>query len=122
MRSISLLFFIFFFNCLSHASANTHVFIGQQQDGASMKTAFILELLDEDLERSVMYNEDGELFLKADKIMAVPKEALIPFLTRQPNNETIRDEYTLNECPNGHPSRHGDGKCNQRACPHFRGK
>ena len=26
------------------------------------------------------------------------------------------------QCPNGHPSRHGDGKCNQPDCPHFRGK
>jgi hypothetical protein len=29
--------------------------------------------------------------------------------------------YNLEECPNGHPSRHADGRCNQRSCPYFRG-
>jgi hypothetical protein len=29
--------------------------------------------------------------------------------------------YSASECPNGHPSRHGDGRCNQPSCPYFRG-
>ena len=33
----------------------------------------------------------------------------------------LEQGYTFYECPNGHPSRHGDGRCNQRSCPYFRG-
>ncbi|MGC1878077.1 MAG: hypothetical protein WA347_08715 [Rhabdochlamydiaceae bacterium] len=33
----------------------------------------------------------------------------------------LEDDNTSYECPNGHPSRHGDGRCNQKKCPYFRG-
>lgn len=31
-------------------------------------------------------------------------------------------EYTLSQCPKGHPSTQGDGRCNQKDCPHYRNK
>jgi len=33
----------------------------------------------------------------------------------------LKNDYSLPECPLGHPSQHNDGRCNQRNCPHFRG-
>ena len=37
-------------------------------------------------------------------------------------DDLVKDAQGQYQCPNGHPSRHGDGRCNQKACPYFRGK
>lgn len=34
----------------------------------------------------------------------------------------LEQGYAAYQCPNGHPSPHGDGRCNQPSCPHFREK
>jgi hypothetical protein len=36
------------------------------------------------------------------------------------NRTQLEVEYTAYECPNGHPSRHGDGRCNYLGCPYVR--
>ena len=33
----------------------------------------------------------------------------------------LEQGYSLEQCPNGHVSRHNDGRCNHRSCPYFRG-
>lgn len=65
--------------CTSYAHENKYVFVGQNGTDKCAQTAFILELIDDDLENHVMMNENGEVYLKVDKIIAIPKDTLIHF-------------------------------------------
>lgn len=82
MKFTKLVFFVLFaILCYSsHAHENEFVFIGQNENDGSERTAFILELLGEDLENHVLINENGEVYLKVDKIVAIPKEAFSHFI------------------------------------------
>ena len=116
-------FFLFIVVCYtSYASENTYVLMGQNEKGDS--TTFLLELMDSDIEQYCHISENGEIHLKADKIIAIPKSSHA-IATSPRTAESMHSEpdsaYTLLECPNGHPSTHGDGRCNQRSCPFFRG-
>lgn len=57
--------------CLSYADENKHIFIGQRGNGELEKTAFILELVEDDVENYVHISENGEVYLKVDKIIAI---------------------------------------------------
>lgn len=70
------------------------------------------------LDRLVIQNEGMFLFLSE---RYVPVNALFCDNRGYYVKGESKDEYTLEECPNGHPSRHGDGRCNIRSCPYFRG-
>lgn len=66
-------------------------------------------------------NEEGIFLALSDTILPVSA------LYRDQNGfyvlgTQLEQGYSLSECPNGHPSRHGDGRCNQPSCPHFRGR
>lgn len=63
-------FFLFFSSCFSYANENKYTFVGQNNEG---KTAFILELVD-DLGDNIQINENGEVYIKVDKIIAVSEE------------------------------------------------
>lgn len=67
-----------FTSFISYANAeHQHVFLGQVQDGNnSAKTIFMLDLVGDDLENHVMITETGEVFLKVDKIVAIPRNQL----------------------------------------------
>ena len=63
-----------------YAEENTHIFIGQNNHNGSYKTAFILELMNEDLTKNILINDQGEIYLKVDHIVAIPKENLLHFM------------------------------------------
>lgn len=65
--------------CTAYADENKYIFVGQNENEGFAKTAFILELVGDDLENHVQINGNGEVFLKVDKIVAVPKEVFSHF-------------------------------------------
>ena len=67
-----LLFSVLF--CTSYANENKYIFIGQNDYEGGKKTAFILEVLEEDLENIVQINGEGEISLKVDGIISMPKD------------------------------------------------
>jgi len=69
-------FFLFAISCITHAHENKYIFVGQNESVGDAKTVFILELLGDDFENYVYTNERGEVYLKADKVFAISKEAL----------------------------------------------
>ncbi len=68
----------------------------------------------------LLINENGIFLAFSDSIL--PVSALFRdqrgFYVME---SQLEQGYTLEECPNGHVSRHNDGRCNQRSCPYFRG-
>lgn len=79
MKFFSVLMFCIFC-CTTYAHENKHIFIGQNGSGESAKTTFLLEVFStEDLNNSFVMNEDGEIYLKADQIVSIPKEMLADF-------------------------------------------
>jgi predicted ATP-binding protein involved in virulence len=60
-------------SCVSYAQENTQILIGQN----GHKTAFILEVVGEE---NLFVNDKGEIYLKADNIVVVPKENLLNFM------------------------------------------
>lgn len=75
MKFISFLFTIIC--CTSYAHENKYIFIGQS--GNEGKTAFVLELVGDDFGDNVQINENGEVYLKVDKIIAIPKNTFAHF-------------------------------------------
>ena len=82
MKSIQFILFSLFASvqCVSYAQENTHIFVGQNDENGSAKTAFILELVGEDANDHVLMNDKGELYLKVDRIVAIPKDNLFNFM------------------------------------------
>lgn len=71
-------FFLFAVTCcISYADENKYIFVGQ--NGSDGKTAFILELIGDELKNHVQISENGEVYLKVDKITAIPKETFSHF-------------------------------------------
>lgn len=96
------------------------LFVGQ--NGNDGKIAFVLDLVGDDLENHVQINENGEVYLKVDKIVAIPKDTLSHFAylsglgNAQGASAALKDGVWMVYCP----------KCgfdydleNQsRTCPH----
>jgi hypothetical protein len=73
-------FFLFITACCTfYANENKYVFVGQNGNDGLAKTVFVLELMGADLEQYVQINENGEVYLKVDKIVAIPKETFSHF-------------------------------------------
>ena len=73
------LFFFTIISCISFADENKYIFVGQNETAESTETAFILEVEDGALENHVHISENGEVYLKVDKIIAIPKDSLFDF-------------------------------------------
>lgn len=112
------------FCCTAFAHENKHFLIGLNGTGESAETAFIVEVSSDDLNDICVMSDEGEVYLKVDKIVAVPKEALLAYM---PNtaaeaiaNSFQENKYPMYECLNGHPAPNGDGWCNNKKCIFFR--
>lgn len=102
----------------SYASENKHFFIGQTGSGESVRTAFILEVTADNFLDHMQITENGEVFLKADQVLAIPKETLSnlvsfaqrtqglqseasPQLTSAYSSEAMSNDFELDwRCPN----------------------
>src|ERR1700679_3274089 len=89
---------------ISYANAheNRYVFIGENNN----QIAFVLDLLNEDVQNYVRINENGEVWLKADKIVSVPASQLataapLSYLnnTGDLSNVEARSEEQEVKCP-----------------------
>jgi len=60
--------------CTSYAHENKYIFVGQ--NGNEGSPAFILELLGSEAEQYCHISDSGEVYLKVDKIVAIPKNSL----------------------------------------------
>jgi|ERR1700722_5768608 len=59
---------------------------------------------DQDIQSiSAVFRDEGGLYIRTEDLV----------------RENSQSQY---QCPNGHPSRHGDGRCNQPDCPYSRNK
>lgn len=58
-----------------HAEENRQLLIGQVDHRGESKVAFVLELVGNDLDYVI--NEYGELYVKVDRIIALPKDSLL---------------------------------------------
>src|SRR3990167_9529567 len=63
----------------SYGNENKYIFVGQTGSDELATTAFVLELIGDNLEQHVQINETGEVYLKVDKIVAIPKETFSRF-------------------------------------------
>ena len=106
------------FCCTSHAYENKHPL--SESDFMFQKQGVT--------ESNKMYVSMDQLAITENGMYLLYSEAVLPIsaLFRDHGGlYVIRDQLesgnTQNECPKGHPSPHGDGRCNQRKCPHFRG-
>ena len=72
MTLIKRIFFFLFtvISFTSYANDNSYILVGQ--NGSEGKTAFVLELTGDDLGDNVQISENGEIYLKVDKIIAMP--------------------------------------------------
>lgn len=60
-----------------YAHENKQIFLGMTGHGKEEKVAFILNLLDEEVEKYLHISEDsGEVYLKVDSLVSMPKSAL----------------------------------------------
>lgn len=87
-------FFLFISSGLSYANENKYIFIGQNGNGHERKVAFILELAEDDLGDNFQIKKGGEVYLKVDKIVSVPKDAFAIFtlFKRKMNPEVDSNE------------------------------
>ncbi len=79
MKLIKTLFIFLFLTAIftSYAHENKHIFVGKTGQGDDEKVSFILNLLDDEVEKYIHVSEEtGEIFLKVDNIVSVPKAAL----------------------------------------------
>jgi hypothetical protein len=97
MRLIKVVSFCLFaiLCCISHAHENKYIFVGQNGADECSQTVFILELVGDDPGNHVMINDNGEIYLKVDKIVAIPKE-------------TFTHIATSNEFINTHAAQHSN--------------
>lgn len=114
MKLCSVLLFLIFFST-TYADENKYIFIGQNGHGESAKTAFVLEITAEDCNNVIAMNENGEVYLKADNIVAISKETFANFAQaslavrseqvsvvtcKKCNKEYDKDNQSKN-CPHG---------------------
>jgi hypothetical protein len=65
-----------FFLCLSYAHENRYILVGQNNCQGCTKTAFILDLRGDNLEHQLQISDNGEVYLKVDKIIAFSEKEL----------------------------------------------
>lgn len=113
-------------SCKSYAHENKYVFIGQNEGNGQAKTAFILELRGDDLENHVQISESGEVYLKVDKIIAVPKETFFHFASEGQELYVAEEDVTQCgsrvapqkwQCPYCHHWWEIGEKCSNPKCP-----
>ncbi len=77
----TLFFFLMLTTCFtSYANENKYIFVGKTGAAEDEKIAFILNLLDTDIEKYILISEaTGEVFIKVDKIVAASKDPLLDF-------------------------------------------
>jgi hypothetical protein len=97
IRFISFCLFLVL-SCKSYAHENKYVFVGQNEGNGQAKTAFILELMGDDLENHVQISESGEVYLKVDNIIAVPKETFSNFASHGNAQGLYEFEEDLTQC------------------------
>ena len=105
-------FFLFVVTCCtSYANENKYIFVGQTGNDEFAKTAFVLELVGDDLEQHVQINETGEVYLKVDKIVAIPKETFSRFANLAGSNsqpystQAVASFLALNQLNEGYEER-----------------
>ena len=75
-------------SCISYAKAheNKYYFVGKNGD----ETAFVLDIHSNNMENCVSISENGEVWLKVDKIVAIPKgESVIYFEDSMPKIKKV---------------------------------
>lgn len=73
-------FLLLTFSCFTaQASESKYIFIGQQENGDQSKAMFILDLMGDDIDSYAKINDNGEVYLKVDKITAIPRENFVHF-------------------------------------------
>lgn len=98
---------------MTYAEENGQLFIGQIDCRGETKVAFVLELVNNDLEYVI--NEHGELYLKVDRIVQLPKDLLLLGGSASPLN-LIGDSESVpfQLCGRGLPMK----KMKMWQCPH----
>lgn len=80
--------------CTTYGNENKYVFVGQNENDGLAKTAFVLELIGDNLEQYFQINDNGEVCLKLDKIVAIPKETFSHFAALAgSNSQTIATSF-----------------------------
>lgn len=72
MKSVLFIFFAII-NYQAYAHENEYVLVGQNHHDGQADTAFVLELVGDNVDDYVHINESGEVYLKVDKIVAIPR-------------------------------------------------
>ncbi len=117
-------FFLFGLTCFTtYGNENKYIFVGQNENEGTAKTAFVLELIGEDLNEYFQINDNGEVYLRVDKILAIPKETFSHFVhlaetsstafpdLGQLNNHYREQEVWCRKCKRVYYPRPGDMDC-----------
>lgn len=107
--------------CTTYADENKYIFIGKNGNGESAKPAFILEVSAEDANSVFALSEGGEIHLKADQIVLLPKEALTNF-SNEPVGESalaIDSGRNAGYCQRGHDLCTRCGLCHNTKCWYY---
>jgi hypothetical protein len=118
--------FLLTLSCTVFAAENKHIFVGQIATNGVEKSVFLLNLLDEaDLQNCMAITEDGEVYIKVDKIVAIPQSEIANFLVTglAPqysgfNRLLAADESPEIQCRNSNCRYwYAPRSCNGRKCP-----
>jgi len=102
MKSIkkALLFLFFVITCTSYANENKYIFVGQNECEGSLTPCFILDPMTNFSEDQIMITDNGEIYLKVDQIIAIPREHFLienhSQLTRTANSSFFNHFNTQN--------------------------
>lgn len=92
MKFIRMVFLLFsILCCTAYAHENEYIIIGQNIENDQITTAFILQLFADDFENNIQINENGEVYLKVDKIFSIDKKVLANLIS----NEKLSDKAGL---------------------------
>ena len=122
MKYIRALFLLCFagLHFTGYGQVSESIFIGQNNENGQLQTAFILNIIGDCQEKDFIISEDGEVYLKVDKIIALPKEALYSGIfansLMQNNNGSIALSDSYNEGPTIQCK---NQKCNYKYNPKF---
>src|ERR1700722_3797728 len=119
---LMLLFLIAALPFTSYDEESNHILVGQKDD----KVVFLLEVVGNDFENNVIVTESGEVYLKADKILTVPKEALMNFVAASaPNTSAAEGMAQIDSgkeagyCQRGHDLCSICALCHKRGCYYY---
>lgn len=127
IRSFLVFLFLVFWGT-SYSIESKCVFVGQNASNDLATTVFVLEVMGDNLDEYMYMNQDGEVYLKADKISIFSKDqfskivnvseeksltSAMPSLLMSSidknsyggdKNSSHRDDRFLVYCPEGHPN------------------